>query len=367
MDVTSTGNRGNSGAALKYARNSSSSTSEKYDGGRNLDAAPGSLSVRNLRALTRYRTSLAREYGLEAERLNSQLKEQAKMPESTRIFVENWDAEVISALNSSDHVQGFPDQIESVALDLQKFEAEAVCRSGRGNANYYDAFLCKMHLSRLKALRSQIKELSRQIHRATSPLNRVLDNLLAIKGVNLPIAETIIAETGGGAEPFPTPEYLAYLVGTYGRGVQSKSQKRSASTVQSQYWLSDALQTAAALRVEASRLTSSERESVDQEAEGNRADGLTTAGLSVITAVWHALSRTAVVSRANYGHDSPTLTACEMETLRFLVSDLTLQEIAMQRQVSANTVKTQVKAVYSKMGVNSRRMAVRKAYNLDLL
>lgn len=62
-----------------------------------------------------------------------------------------------------------------------------------------------------------------------------------------------------------------------------------------------------------------------------------------------------------------TLTPREREILLMLRSLHPLDEIADELTVSVNTVKTHVKALYSKMGAHSRRDAVRRAESLGLL
>lgn len=61
------------------------------------------------------------------------------------------------------------------------------------------------------------------------------------------------------------------------------------------------------------------------------------------------------------------MTDREAEVLRLLTTDLSGPEIARQMNVSLNTLRTHVKNVYGKLGVNSRRTAVRRARDLDLL
>ncbi|MFG2195872.1 AAA family ATPase [Streptomyces sp. NPDC048639] len=61
------------------------------------------------------------------------------------------------------------------------------------------------------------------------------------------------------------------------------------------------------------------------------------------------------------------LTASESEVLRLLPSRLTLDEIAAQRRVSPNTVKTQVKGIYRKLRVGRRRDAVEAARRMGLV
>ena len=57
----------------------------------------------------------------------------------------------------------------------------------------------------------------------------------------------------------------------------------------------------------------------------------------------------------------------ELDVLRLLGTDLDGPEIARHLTVSLNTVRTHTKNLYSKLGVNSRRAAVRRAEELDLL
>ncbi|MBK9125067.1 MAG: helix-turn-helix transcriptional regulator [Chloroflexi bacterium] len=57
----------------------------------------------------------------------------------------------------------------------------------------------------------------------------------------------------------------------------------------------------------------------------------------------------------------------EMDVLRLLATDLDGPEIARLLVVSLNTVRTHTKNIYTKLGVNSRRAAVRRAEELKLL
>jgi LuxR family maltose regulon positive regulatory protein len=57
----------------------------------------------------------------------------------------------------------------------------------------------------------------------------------------------------------------------------------------------------------------------------------------------------------------------ELEVLRLLRTDLTGPEIARELVVSLSTVRTHTQNIYTKLGVNNRRAAVRRAEELDLL
>lgn len=62
-----------------------------------------------------------------------------------------------------------------------------------------------------------------------------------------------------------------------------------------------------------------------------------------------------------------TLTARELDVLRDLPSLMPLDQIAKVNVVSTNTVKTHVKSIYRKLGVNGRRAAVDRARSLGLI
>ena len=57
----------------------------------------------------------------------------------------------------------------------------------------------------------------------------------------------------------------------------------------------------------------------------------------------------------------------ELDVLRWLGTDLSGPDIARRLSVSLNTVRTHTKSIYAKLGVSSRRAAVRRAHELDLL
>jgi LuxR family transcriptional regulator, maltose regulon positive regulatory protein len=57
----------------------------------------------------------------------------------------------------------------------------------------------------------------------------------------------------------------------------------------------------------------------------------------------------------------------ELDVLRLLGTDLSGPDIARELVVSLNTVRTHTKSIYAKLAVNSRRAAVRRGEELDLL
>ena len=56
----------------------------------------------------------------------------------------------------------------------------------------------------------------------------------------------------------------------------------------------------------------------------------------------------------------------ELEVLRLLRTEMSGPEIARELVVSVNTLRTHTKNIFSKLGVNNRRAAVRRAEELGL-
>lgn len=61
------------------------------------------------------------------------------------------------------------------------------------------------------------------------------------------------------------------------------------------------------------------------------------------------------------------LTAREITVLRLLRGTLTRREMAQELCLSANTIKSHVRAVYRKLGVSSRRDAIQRGRELGIL
>jgi LuxR family maltose regulon positive regulatory protein len=57
----------------------------------------------------------------------------------------------------------------------------------------------------------------------------------------------------------------------------------------------------------------------------------------------------------------------ELDVLRLLASDLDGPDIARELYVSLNTMRSHTKSIFTKLGVNSRREAVRRAAEIGLL
>jgi LuxR family maltose regulon positive regulatory protein len=67
------------------------------------------------------------------------------------------------------------------------------------------------------------------------------------------------------------------------------------------------------------------------------------------------------------GSGDDALSSRELEVLRLLATELTGPEIARQLYVSVNTLRTHTRHIFTKLDVNTRPAAVRRATDLGLL
>jgi LuxR family maltose regulon positive regulatory protein len=77
-------------------------------------------------------------------------------------------------------------------------------------------------------------------------------------------------------------------------------------------------------------------------------------------------------SRKSTGHPVPLpgpepLSERELEVLRLMAAGLSSRDIASRDVVSINTVKTQLKSIYGKLGAHNRNDAITAAHDLGLL
>jgi DNA-binding CsgD family transcriptional regulator len=73
-----------------------------------------------------------------------------------------------------------------------------------------------------------------------------------------------------------------------------------------------------------------------------------------------------IMTAMTLDHRVPSLTRRERVILANLTEDATLEQIARRLYVTRNTVKTQVRSVYRKLGVSSRAEAIAKANEFQI-
>ena len=160
--------------------------------------------IRQLRDLTRYRTTLATERTREAQRLEKELEDAGIKLSSvaTDILGVSGRAMLAALIDGERDAQ----VLAEMAKARMRPKIPQLVQALTGNFGDHHAFLCRLHLERIDQLTAAIGELSARIEEQMRPFSHQLDQLATIPGVGRAVAEVIVAETGADMSRFPTPD-----------------------------------------------------------------------------------------------------------------------------------------------------------------
>jgi transposase len=199
--------------------------------------------IRQLRDLTRYRTTLVREQTREAQRLEKELEDAGiKLSGVASELLGVSARAMLAALIGGERD---PHALAGMAKGRMRPKIPQLVEALTGNFGEHHAFLCRLHLERIDSLEVTIAELSARIEEQMRPFSGKLERLATIPGVNQATAEVIIAETGGDMTRFPTPKHLASWAGVCPGHHESAGKRKSGKTRRGNRWLGGALGIAA--------------------------------------------------------------------------------------------------------------------------
>ena len=200
-------------------------------------------SIRQLRDLTRYRTTLTAERTREAQRLEKELEDAGIKLSSvaTDILGVSGRAMLAALIAGEDDAVA----LAELAKGRMRPKIPQLVQALTGNFGAHHAFLCRLHLERIDQLSATIGELSARIEEQMRPFSHKLDQLQTIPGVARAVAEVIVAETGGDMSRFPSPGHLASWAGVCPGHHESAGKRKSGKTRHGDRWLCGALGTAA--------------------------------------------------------------------------------------------------------------------------
>ena len=199
--------------------------------------------IRQLRDLTRYRTTLIAERTREAQRLEKELEDAGIKLSSvaTDILGVSGRAMLAALIAGEDDAVA----LAELAKGRMRPKIPQLVQALTGNFGAHHAFLCRLHLERIDQLSATIEELSTRIEEQMRPFSHKLDQLQTIPGVARAVAELIVAETGGDMSRFPSPGHLASWAGVCPGHHESAGKRKSGKTRHGDRWLCGALGTAA--------------------------------------------------------------------------------------------------------------------------
>jgi transposase len=199
--------------------------------------------IRQLRDLTRYRSTLLGERTREAQRLEKELEDAGIKLSSvaTDILGVSGRAMLAALIAGERDAQ----VLAEMAKARMRPKIPQLVQALTGNFGEHHAFLCRLHLQRIDQLSAAIEELSTRIEEQVRPFARQLEHLATIPGVGHAVAEVIVAETGADMSRFPTAAHLASWAGVCPAQHESAGKRRSGKTRHGNRWLTSALGTAA--------------------------------------------------------------------------------------------------------------------------
>ena len=244
--------------------------------------------IRQLRDLTRYRTTLTAERSREAQRLEKELEDAGIKLSSVATDITGVSGRaILAALIDGERD---PQVLAEMAKTRMRPKIPHLVQALTGNFGEHHAFLCRLHLQRIDELTAAIAELSARIAEQMRPFARQLEHLMTIPGVGQTVAEVIVAETGTDMGRFRTGANLASWAGVCPGHHESAGKRKSGKTRHGDRWLTGALGTAAmaAARTKDTTYLGARYRRLIRRVGKKKA--LVAVQHSILIAVWHMLA-----------------------------------------------------------------------------
>jgi transposase len=200
-------------------------------------------SVRELRELTRYRTSLVRDRARTINRLQKVLEGANIKLASVVSDIDGVSARLmLEALVAG---QRDTEQLANLAKGRLKEKRAQLVEALSGRLQPHQSFLIAEHLAQIDYLEGAIERLSCEIEERLRPFEQEIAWLDTIPGVNRRTAEVLWAETGGDMSRFASARHLASWAGMCPGNNESAGKRRTGRTRKGSPWLRHCLVEAA--------------------------------------------------------------------------------------------------------------------------
>jgi transposase len=190
---------------------------------------------RELRELTRYRTTLVRERTAEANRLQQTLEgANIKLASVATDILGTSGRQMLAALAAGSLE---PDALAELAKGLLRKKLPQLEQALTGQVDAHQRFLIRQHLVRIEGLETAVAEVSAEIAVRLSPVDEVLARLDTIPGIGRWVAEALVAEIGTDMSRFPSSQHLASWAGMCPGNHASAGKRSSGKTRKGSPWL----------------------------------------------------------------------------------------------------------------------------------
>jgi transposase len=199
--------------------------------------------IRQLRDLTRTRTTMVRTRAREIQRLEKLLEDAGIKLSSVASDISGVSGRaMLEALISG---QRDPAQLAELAKRRLRSKIPELTEALTGRFTEHHAFLARLHLEVIDQHSSAIAELTARIEVVIEPFRGARDLMITIPRISIGVAEVIIAETGADMSRFPTAGHLASWAGTCPGSNESAGRIKSTKTRPGNPYLKGALGVAA--------------------------------------------------------------------------------------------------------------------------
>ncbi len=243
--------------------------------------------IRTLRNLTRYRKTQIQDRQRETARLH-------KVLEDTGIKLDCVASDILGAsgramLDALVSGTTNPEVLAELAKGKLRKKIPALREALTGRFDTEHALVISQILAHIDFLEEAIDRLSAEIEERIAPYAAQRELLITIPGVNLRVAEVLIAEIGVDMSVFPTAKHLASWAGVCPGNDQSAGKRRSGKTRKGSKWLRSTLTESAnaAARTKNSYLQAQYKRLCPRRGHGK---AITAVSHSILTAAWHMLT-----------------------------------------------------------------------------
>jgi transposase len=199
--------------------------------------------VRELRDLTRYRSTLIRERARTTNRLQKVLEDANIKLGNVVSDIKGVSASAMLRALVAGHTD--PEILACLAQGRMREKREQLVKALTGRLKPHHRFLIAEHLSQIDYLDEAVQRISDQIGERLRPFDDAIEKLDEVPGISRRTAEVLLAEIGWDMSRFPTAKHLASWAGMCPGNNESAGKRHSGKTRKGSPWLRHALVEAA--------------------------------------------------------------------------------------------------------------------------
>jgi transposase len=200
-------------------------------------------AIRELRDLTRTRTSITRERSREVQRLEKLLEDSGIKLSSVASDITGVSGPaMLDALTNGDRD---PARLAELVQRRMRVKIPELTQALAGRFTEHHAFLARLHPDLIDQHTTAIGRLTERIEVVLEPFRAFHDLICTIPGIGPRTADVIVAETGADMTQFPTAKHLASWAGTTPGNNESAGKVKSSHTRPGNPYLQGALGIAA--------------------------------------------------------------------------------------------------------------------------